>query len=100
MILPSHPTLNSLTTPPQLRNRYDCFIDYIDSDKHGLTAGFGLRLSVLQSIFPQPLELDAFFSLVFMARRTTHKDDPADPIGDYVSRGLWYGGGVTTKFLF
>ncbi len=69
-------------------------------DKHGFSAGFGLRLTVLEEVLPQPLELDGYVQVIYMPRRATMKDDPADPVGDYVAEGLWVGGGFTTKLLF
>lgn len=74
--------------------------NYVDTDKHGFSAGFGLRLTVLDEVLPQPLEFDGYVQVIYMSRRTTTKDDPADPIGDYVAEGLWVGAGFTTKLLF
>jgi len=74
--------------------------NYVDTDKHGVSVGFGLRLSELTEIFPKPLELDAALLYVALPERAYTKDDPADPTGDYVAGGSFLGFSTTLSFRF
>lgn len=74
--------------------------NYVDADKHGLSFGLGLRLSELTDIFPKPLHLDAALLWIALPARTYTKDDPADPVGDYVASGSFVGFSTTLSFLF
>ncbi len=74
--------------------------NYVDTDKHGLSAGLGIRLGILDFILPKPLELDFTAQVIVMPSRRYEKSSAADPVGEYVADGLWYGGSFTSKFLF
>ncbi len=74
--------------------------NYVDSDKHGLSFGLGLRLSELTDVFPKPLLLDAALLWIALPARTYTKNDPADPVGDYVASGSFVGFSTTLSFLF
>lgn len=64
--------------------------NYVDSAKHEVSVGAGLRLHLLPSIFPRPLVLDVALSSITLVSRTYEKSDPADVVGDYSARGVIY----------
>lgn len=72
----------------------------VDTDKHGLSVGVGLRLSEVTTLFPKPLHLDAALLWIALPDRTYLKDDPADPTGDYVAGGSFLGFTTTLSFRF
>lgn len=74
--------------------------NYADADKHGLSAGVGLRLSDVTEVFPKPVLLDVAAQAIFLPARRYEKRDPADPVGDYVADGHLLGGAATLAFLF
>ena len=74
--------------------------NFIDADKHGLSAGVGLRLPFLPGLLHHPLELDIAAQLIMLAERAHMKEDPADPIGDMVADGLLFGGTATMRLAF
>jgi len=74
--------------------------NYVDSDKHGFSLGLGLRLSDLGAALPKPLHLDVAGLFVHLPRRHYRKDDPADPIGDYVASGHFIGFTTTMRLDF
>jgi long-chain fatty acid transport protein len=61
--------------------------NYIDADKHAFSVGVGLRLPDPSGVFPKPIELDLAGQWVHVVERRYEKDDPADPVGDYVASG-------------
>jgi long-chain fatty acid transport protein len=73
---------------------------YIDSHKHGLSAGLGLSFKGTAKVFPEPIELDFAGQFLWMQRRAFDKDDPADPLGDVVARGRYIGASTNLKLLF
>ncbi|MCB9729344.1 MAG: outer membrane protein transport protein [Deltaproteobacteria bacterium] len=73
---------------------------YLDSRKHGLSAGLGLVFKETAKVFPEPIELDFGSQLLWMHRRAFEKDDPADALGDVVIRGRYVGASTNLKLLF
>jgi long-chain fatty acid transport protein len=69
--------------------------NYVDSNKHQLSIGLGLRLDILPGIFPRPLIFDFAFSKIFLVDRDYVKTDPADPIGDYRAGGRVHSAAAT-----
>ena len=61
--------------------------NYVDADKHAFSVGVGVRLVDPSGVFPKPVELDVAGQWVHVAERSYEKDDPADPVGDYVAEG-------------
>ena len=74
--------------------------NYIDADKHAFSAGFGVRLTDPSGVFPKPIELDVAGQLVHVVERTYQKDDPADPVGDYIAGGRVLTFAATLSFRF
>jgi long-chain fatty acid transport protein len=74
--------------------------NFVDADRHVLTAGLGLAMAVLPSILPRPLELDLHGQLFLFDERRIHKLDPSDPIGDYRADGSILAGGATLGVVF
>jgi len=61
--------------------------NYVDADKHALSLGVGLRVADPSGVFPRPVEIDVAGQLVHVVERAYTKDDPADPVGDFVAGG-------------
>ncbi len=74
--------------------------NYVDADKHAVSLGLGVRLTDPSGVFPKPVHFDLAVQLVELARRTYTKDDPADPVGDYVADGRVWTLGSNLGFPF
>jgi long-chain fatty acid transport protein len=74
--------------------------NFIDDDKHTLSAGGGLTLSHLGEIIPRPMSLDVYAALTLLEGRSHAKLSPVDAIGDYRSGGRVWQGGVTSSWRF
>ncbi len=59
-----------------------------DSDKVGAALGVSLTFRDVTEVLPRPFHLDLAARALTLLPRRHLKDDPADPIGDYVSRGV------------
>jgi long-chain fatty acid transport protein len=64
--------------------------NYVDSAKHEVSVGAGLKLGLLPEIFPRPLIFDFAVSSISLVSRDYEKEDPADVVGDYRARGTIY----------
>ena len=73
---------------------------YVDTDKHSFSLGIGLTLNVLESVLPEPVEIDVATQFIYLPTVTTSKSDPADPTGDFIADGWWLGGALTARLLF
>jgi long-chain fatty acid transport protein len=63
--------------------------NYVDNDKHTLSAGLGLGISDI-SILTAPLLLDFMIASTYMPTRSHHKTSAIDPVGDYRANGwIW-----------
>jgi long-chain fatty acid transport protein len=74
--------------------------NYIDSSRHGASLGLGFAFHDFSAVFPRPLLFDVAAQFIGLREREYVKDDPADPIGDIVSRGHIWGFSSTIGFLF
>lgn len=74
--------------------------NYVDGDEHGIGAGLGIALHVAPEVLPKPIVIDVAAQWIIMVPRTYTKVDPADPVGDFTAGGHFFGGAVTTRFLF
>ncbi len=74
--------------------------NYLDGDKHHLTCGLGLTFALIRSVLPLPTELDLSAQLIAMPDRTYRKADPADPVGDMVSGGYFWGVSAMSRLRF
>lgn len=74
--------------------------NFVDSDRHVLSAGLGLAMRLLPAVLPKPLELDVHGQLFLFDERAMRKTDPADPIGDYRADGTVTTGGATLSAVF
>jgi long-chain fatty acid transport protein len=71
--------------------------NYIDRDRHSVSAGMGVRLLKLIPELPGDLRLDGHVQLSELISATTVKQDPSDLIGDYTASGhIWNVGGTLT----
>ena len=61
--------------------------NFVDGDKHTVSAGLGLTLRDWSRIFLRPLSLDAFVAFTWLAPRAHPKISPADPVGAYRAGG-------------
>ena len=81
---------------PQQLNRSN----YVDSDKHAVSAGLGLRIDDRLSILPRPLEVDLAVQWISLVHREYTKADPATHGDDYDARGQSLGLKVGMSLVF
>lgn len=81
--------------PEQVRSS-----NFIDNDKHTVSAGLGLRLSRVTDILPRPFDLDLYGALTMLPRRDHHKLSPVDPTGDISAEGHVIAFGVSSSWAF
>jgi long-chain fatty acid transport protein len=81
--------------PEQVRSS-----NFIDNDKHTVSAGLGLRVANVTGLLPHPFELDAYAALTVLPSRTHRKLSPVDPTGDISARGHIIAAGMTTRWTF
>jgi long-chain fatty acid transport protein len=74
--------------------------NFVDNDKHTLSAGLGLSVARVTEILPRPFDIDLFLSATFLPERSHRKLSDVDPVGDYVARGLVFASGVSTRWHF
>ena len=74
--------------------------NFIDNDKHTLSAGVGVSIAKVTEILPRPFDIDLYFSGTFLPERSHRKLSPIDPVGDYVAGGAVFAGGVTSRWHF
>lgn len=81
--------------PPQ-RGR----TSFADTDKHAFSVGLGVELHVLESVLPEPIQIDLGAQFIYLPTVVTLHDDPAHGVGDFTADGWWLGGALTTRMLF
>lgn len=81
--------------PPQLGTT-----NYIDNDKHTLTAGGTVELPGLGGVVLRPVSFDVSLVATFLPERGHTKLLPADPVGDFRSRGVVLGGALMSRWRF
>ncbi len=74
--------------------------NFVDADRHTVSLGAGLVVNAPFAIFPGRLELDVHGQLSILPERLTHKDNPADFVGDYRAGGTMIGAGSTLSAVF
>jgi len=74
--------------------------NFIDNDKHTLSAGLGLTVRHWTDILPRPVRLDAYGAVTLLAPRSHHKLSPVDPVGDYRSSGRLVQLGLSSTWHF
>lgn len=74
--------------------------NFVDNDKHTLTAGAGVRIFGLGAVVPQPIDLDVYFATTILPDRAHEKFSLLDPVGDYISGGHIFFGGVESRWRF
>jgi long-chain fatty acid transport protein len=71
--------------------------NYVDRDRHSVSAGLGLRLVAPGALLPGDVRFDAHAQLSVLPTSTTAKDDASDPVGDYTAGGhIWNVGLMST----
>ncbi len=75
-------------------------MNLIDNSKHHISVGLGFSLSRLIPQMDRPMDIDLHFAYVHQQRRIHRKEDPADPVGDYVATGYVISAGLTMKLRF
>jgi long-chain fatty acid transport protein len=71
--------------------------NYVDRDRHSVSAGLGLRLVKPGALLPGDVRFDAHAQLSILPTSTTTKDDASDPVGDYTAGGhIWNVGLMAT----
>jgi long-chain fatty acid transport protein len=74
--------------------------NYVDGDRHALSAGLGLVMHHVLDELPGDLRFDVHAQLSILPERTTHKDDPSDLVGSYTQRGTILAIGSTVGVAF
>lgn len=74
--------------------------NFVDADRHTLSLGAGLIVNAPFAELPGHLALDVHGQLSILPERLTHKDNPADFVGDYRAGGTMLGLGSTLSAVF
>ncbi|MCA9536739.1 MAG: outer membrane protein transport protein [Myxococcales bacterium] len=74
--------------------------NFVDSDRHTISLGAGVRLSDLRPTLPGYLQLDAYFQYAYLPTRNHQKDSLVDPVGDYRAGGQQFGFGASLEVVF
>ena len=74
--------------------------NYVDGDKHGFSWGVGFQMQDRGGVLPHPLEIGLSLQTIILGETLHAKTDPADPIGDYVSKGYSIGGFASVGLVF
>ncbi|MDB4997844.1 MAG: long-chain fatty acid transport protein [Myxococcaceae bacterium] len=74
--------------------------NYLDRDRHSISAGLGVRLLAPIKELPGDVRFDVHTQLSVLPDRITMKNDPSDFIGDYSAGGHIWNVGVTTSVGF
>ena len=74
--------------------------NFLDNDKHTLTAGAGVDWPGIGAVISQPVSLDAVVGVTLLEPRDHHKVSPTDPVGDYRSTGWVFEFGITNRWRF
>ena len=74
--------------------------NFVDTDRHTVSAGAGLTLNQPGSVLAGSVTLDLHGQLSILPTRVTHKDNPADFVGDYTAGGTMVGIGTTLTAVF
>jgi long-chain fatty acid transport protein len=71
--------------------------NYVDRDRHSVSAGLGLRLIAPGAVLPGDVRFDVHAQLSVLPTETTTKADASDPVGDYTAGGhIWNVGLMAT----
>jgi long-chain fatty acid transport protein len=76
------------------------FTNLVDSDRHVLDVGAGIRLGSLEPLIDGFVDVSAHFQVAVLPDRAHVKSSPIDPIGDYVAGGVMWSGGGTLEVGF
>jgi long-chain fatty acid transport protein len=74
--------------------------NYVDRDRHSISAGLGARLMAPMKELPGDVRLDAHAQLSELPTGTTLKSNPADTTGDYTAGGHIWNVGVSATLGF
>ncbi len=74
--------------------------NFVDADRHTITAGAGLVLHGPIEELPGSVALDLHVAWSVLPERETKKASPSDFVGDYVASGHMLGGGAMLRTVF
>jgi long-chain fatty acid transport protein len=74
--------------------------NFMDANRHVVSLGAGFVLRGLRPTLAGGLSFDVHAETQFLERRAVLKDDPADPVGDYVIGGYVLDVGASVTVLF
>jgi long-chain fatty acid transport protein len=74
--------------------------NFVDSDRHTVTVGIGLRFPRPLGVIAGDVSLDTHAAVSFLPARTTLKDNPSDYVGDYTREGRQVNLGATLGARF
>jgi long-chain fatty acid transport protein len=71
--------------------------NYVDRDRHAISAGLGVRLIAPGQLLPGDVRFDVHSQLSVLPTQTTTKNDPSDLVGAYTAGGhIWNVGMMAT----
>jgi long-chain fatty acid transport protein len=71
--------------------------NYVDRDRHSISAGLGLRLIAPAKVLPGDVRFDVHAQYSVLPTETTIKNDGSDLVGDYTAGGhIWNVGATAT----
>lgn len=76
------------------------YSNLVDNDRHTWNLGAGFELFGLRPLLPGSLAIDVHVAYSFLPARAHRKVLLVDAVGDYVSRGHIFAGGVTLEARF
>ncbi len=75
-------------------------LNFVDNDKHTISAGIGLQLTDLEPTLPGSLNIDVHALYSYLPEREHIKESLVDAVGDYRSSGHLFGVGATLEVAF
>lgn len=85
---------------PSPAPRQSGITNYVDTDKHLVTLGFGLGLFENPKGGERPLHLEFTGQGLLLEREETQKTNPGDPVGDYYAEGEIWTAMANARFVF
>jgi Outer membrane protein transport protein (OMPP1/FadL/TodX) len=74
--------------------------NFVDNDKHTLSAGLGVSVARVTKVLLRPFDIDLYLSAGVLPERKHRKLSEIDPVGDYTAAGVVFAAGVSTRWHF
>lgn len=72
----------------------------VDNPVHGVSGGIGFEIHTLEDLLRAPPRIDLSGGGQLLEDRSTRKDDPADPVGNYRSGGSVLGFSISASVVY